>query len=73
MVGLYILLFARSKLKNRIKNLRTSKVKTGLGGNGGNKGAVAIRFNVDDSSFAFINVHLASDQNRIIERLDDLR
>lgn len=40
--------------------MRTSKVKTGFGGNSGNKGSVAIRFNFDDSSLSFINCHLAS-------------
>lgn len=32
MVGCFILLFARDEDKNRINNIRTSKVKTGFGG-----------------------------------------
>jgi hypothetical protein len=61
MVGLLIFVFVKNTLKGRIRDIKTSKVKTGLGGSGGNKGAVAVRLTIDDSSFAFINVHLASD------------
>lgn len=34
------------------------RVKTGLSGIIGNKGCVAIRFNYEDTSFAFLNVDL---------------
>ena len=40
--------------------MKTSKVKTGFGGNSGNKGAVTLRFNFDDSSLVFLNCHLSS-------------
>lgn len=60
MVGCLILLFVKESHKFRISNMRTSKVKTGFGGQSGNKGAVAVRFNFDDSSLAFINCHLSS-------------
>jgi synaptojanin len=73
MVGQLILLFAKDEMKHRLSYLRTSKVKTGLGGQGGNKGSVAVRFNFDDSTFAFMNCHLASGQNEIKERLSDLK
>ncbi len=72
MVGCYILLFARDEIKYRFSGIRTSKVKTGLAGSSGNKGAVAIRFNFDDSSFACINCHLTSGQNEVAERLEDM-
>lgn len=73
MVGCFILLFAKQELKNSFRNIRTSKVKTGFGGNGGNKGSVGIRFHLDDSSFVFINCHLSSHQHKFEERLDDLK
>jgi len=60
MVGCFVLLFIKDEHKNRINSIRTSKVKTGFGGQSGNKGAVALRFNFDNSSFAFINCHLTS-------------
>jgi len=73
MVGCLIMLFARDEHKHKINSIRTSKVKTGFGGQSGNKGAVAIRFNYAQSSFAFINVHLTSGQNQVGERLEDIR
>ncbi len=39
----------------------------------GNKGCVAIRFCFDQTSFAFINVHMESGQNKVCERLDHVR
>jgi inositol-1,4,5-trisphosphate 5-phosphatase len=35
-------------------------VKTGFSGIAGNKGSVAIRFQFENTSFAFTNVHLTS-------------
>jgi synaptojanin len=73
MVGCFILLFSKDSHKSFINQIRTSKVKTGFAGQSGNKGAVAIRFNYQNSSFAFINCHLTSGQNEVSERLQDLR
>ena len=39
----------------------------------GNKGSVAIRFNYNDTSFAFVNVHLSSGHQQTAERLANLR
>lgn len=63
MVGCFIMLFARDEHKHKVNNIRTSKVKTGFGGQSGNKGSVAIRFNYANTSFAFINCHLTSGQS----------
>ena len=73
MVGCFIMLFTKDENKNKISNIRASKVKTGFAGQSGNKGAVAIRFNYNDSSIVFINCHLTSGQNKVPERLEDLR
>ena len=54
------MLFTKDIHKHRVSNLRACKVKTGFGGQSGNKGSVALRFNLDDSSFMFINCHLTS-------------
>jgi hypothetical protein len=53
-------MFAKEGLKDSIRNISRIKVKSGFGGVTGNKGAVGIRFNVDDTSFAFVNCHLES-------------
>ena len=39
----------------------------------GNKGSVGIRFNFEDTSFAFIDVHLESGQSAIDQRLENVR
>lgn len=37
-----------------------------------NKGAVALRFNFEDTSFLFVNTHLTSGQKKVKERVADL-
>lgn len=43
---------------NKISKISRDKTKSGIGGLGGNKGAVAIRFSFLETEFAFVNVHL---------------
>lgn len=50
LVGICLFLFVRVRLAGSLLNVATSSVKTGLGGTTGNKGAVAIRFQVRFSS-----------------------
>ena len=60
MVGCLILVFVKDIHKNRISYMRKCKIKTGYGGNTGNKGGVGIRFNFDNSTLTFMNCHLSS-------------
>ena len=46
-----------------VENLRSTSLGIGVGGVGGNKGAVAVRFDLAKSSFCFVNVHLAAGQD----------
>lgn len=46
LVGVCLFLFVRSRLAEHVRMVSSSSVKTGLGGAAGNKGAVAIRFQV---------------------------
>ena len=52
--------FARDDSIQSIHKMHTCKVKTGAGGMAADKGATSIRFNYDDTSFMFLNCHLAS-------------
>ncbi|KAK9249327.1 hypothetical protein V1506DRAFT_466069 [Lipomyces tetrasporus] len=72
LVGLYTCIFIKEREKHEIGNLRSSTVKTGLGGLHGNKGAIIVRFTLDDSSICFVNCHLAAGQSNVIPRNNDI-
>jgi hypothetical protein len=72
MSGCAILLFSKRKLLNRIKELYMCKVKVGMGGFAANKGSVAVRFKIDQTTFAFLNCHLAAGEGKIYKRVEML-
>lgn len=71
LVGLFSCVFVKSSLQDRIHNLSGSEVKRGMGGLHGNKGAIAVRFQIDDSSLCFVNCHLAAGQTHTASRHAD--
>ncbi|KAM0253086.1 hypothetical protein ACHAQJ_007408 [Trichoderma viride] len=71
MVGLFTCVFVKSSLRDRITHLSGAEVKRGMGGLHGNKGAVAVRFQVDDTSLCFVNCHLAAGQTGASSRHND--
>lgn len=73
MVGCFIIMFVKQEHQFKIRGLKKCKVRTGLSGMAGNKGGVAIRFCFEDTAFAFINVHLESGQNAMVQRLENVR
>ncbi|KAI1079315.1 DNase I-like protein [Whalleya microplaca] len=72
LVGLFTCIFVKSTLRDRIRNLSSADVKRGMGGLHGNKGAIVVRFMVDDTSLCFINCHLAAGQTSANQRHADL-
>mmetsp|Transcript_380 Transcript_380/g.692 ORF Transcript_380/g.692 Transcript_380/m.692 type:complete len:568 (+) Transcript_380:1378-3081(+) len=64
----HIIIFAQKPLIASIKNLQKYTVRTGFLGIGGNKGAVAISFDLFDRRLCFINVHLPAHQKAVKER-----
>lgn len=56
----------------QVREVAVSVVKTGLGGLHGNKGAIATRLVIDDTSFCFVNCHLAAHQNQVAARNHDV-
>jgi hypothetical protein len=72
LVGLFTCIFVKADLRGRISNLSSAKVKRGMGGRHGNKGAIIVRFMVDDTSLCFINCHLAAGQNQANHRHNDI-
>ena len=47
-------------------------IKTGLKGSTGNKGAVIVRFKLDDTSILLMNCHLMSGKNKGLKRTEEL-
>ena len=60
LVGASLSLFVKRGLLHSIKNVEGSLKKTGMSGMAGNKGAVAIRLEVEGTSFCFVTAHLAA-------------
>ncbi|RPB08476.1 DNase I-like protein [Morchella conica CCBAS932] len=72
LVGLFTCIFVKSAERHSIRNVSAATVKRGLGGLHGNKGALIIRFLLDDSSLCFINCHLAAGQSHTVSRNNDI-
>ena len=60
LVGLLLCVFVREELAPHVRCVASENVKTGLGGVVGNKGAVALRFELHGESLCFITAHLPS-------------
>ncbi len=60
LVGAALLVFVRSSILARIKNVEGAIKKTGMSGIAGNKGAVAIRMDIESTSVCFVTAHLAA-------------
>ena len=71
MVGVLLLVYVRPQLAAEIKHLHVDTVKTGFGGNAGNKGGVAVRVRVGTAELCFINSHLAAGSKHCEERNND--
>lgn len=72
MVGLYMCLFVKHSLISRISDIQLCKIKTGVWGSSGNKGAVLARFNLDDTSVMLMNCHLMSGKNKGKQRTEEI-
>ena len=73
MVGLLIKMFVKKEVEMDINDMCKHEVKTANGGLTGNKGSVALRFDLKDTSFMFMNCHLAPHDNSHMERMENLR
>lgn len=71
MSSLAILFFVRADKIKLVKQVEGATKKTGFGGMAGNKGAVAIRFQYDATSFCFVNCHLSAGVNNVEDRRND--
>lgn len=72
MMGLAIFCFCKKKLHSSISHVKKTEVKTGYGGNVGNKGSVVIRFNIHETSLAIACSHLESGKKNVEGRLKNI-
>ncbi|KAG0253723.1 hypothetical protein BG011_006204 [Mortierella polycephala] len=70
LVGLFSCVFVRDQEWGNIRTEWThvDMVKTGLKGYHGNKGGIATRLIIDDTSISFVNCHLAAGQSHTRQR-----
>jgi hypothetical protein len=71
LVGLFTCVFVKASERNKIRDVCAAEIKLGFSGRVGNKGALVVRFFVDDSSLCFINCHLAAGQTQTVHRNND--
>ena len=67
-----LLVLVRKDLQHQLYGLQRKKVPTGPAG-AGNKGAVGVSFSLGQTSFCFVNSHLAAHQDRLTQRDRDYR
>ncbi|OCK97163.1 DNase I-like protein [Cenococcum geophilum 1.58] len=72
LVGLFTCIFVKTSERLKIRDVNAAEVKLGMGGLHGNKGALIVRFIIDDSSLCFINCHLAAGQTQTVHRNNDI-
>ncbi|EDQ87577.1 uncharacterized protein MONBRDRAFT_27082 [Monosiga brevicollis MX1] len=63
-----LVVFVRDQHMNKVSHLQQSVVATGLANKLGNKGGVGIAFFVNQTSFCFINSHLAAGSEKLLKR-----
>lgn len=73
LVGLYLVIYASSSLRDRIRDVRCTSLGVGLMGMLGNKGGVSIRMSIFDSTVCFVCAHLAAHRENVAGRNMDFR
>ena len=71
LVGILLFVYEKKDFAENISGVRSDLIPVGIMGVMGNKGGVAIRFDVWDSSFCVINSHLNAGQGNTPRRNQD--
>lgn len=70
--GCATFLFSKRKLLERVSGIKLWKADVCSIGHANNKGTVALKFKVDDTSFLVINTHLDSHAGDVVKRCENL-
>jgi len=68
LVGVMLFVLVRSSIRTLVSNVAVEACRTGLGGMTGNKGAVAVRFQLAYTTVAFVNVHMCAHTKNVAQR-----
>eukprot|EP00003_Mantamonas_plastica_P024049 TRINITY_DN4435_c0_g1_i5.p1 TRINITY_DN4435_c0_g1~~TRINITY_DN4435_c0_g1_i5.p1 ORF type:complete len:739 (+),score=291.14 TRINITY_DN4435_c0_g1_i5:489-2705(+) len=71
MWAIRLIVLLRKDKMNKVTNVQKASVGTGLANVAGNKGAVGISFNLNETSLCFVCSHLAAHQTKIADREED--
>lgn len=72
MVGLFCIVFVKKSMAGLVRDVRVARVKSGVYGSG-NKGTVAVRFELLSTSLCFLCVHFESGESKVEQRTAQLR
>lgn len=72
LIGCLVIVYVKDSVKDKIKKVETDVVNLGLAGKLGNKGAVLVKLEIEDSSICFINCHLKAGSNNYRQRVDNI-
>ncbi|ODN00527.1 Type II inositol 1,4,5-trisphosphate 5-phosphatase [Orchesella cincta] len=71
LVGMMMVVFCREEIKDQLRHIAVEQIGTGLLGRMGNKGGVGVRFELNETSMCFINLHLAAHVEEFQRRNQD--
>ena len=71
LVGVLLCVYAKAEHRHKITDIQCDLTPVGIMGVMGNKGGVAIRFNLCDSTFCVVNSHLNAHANNVVRRNQD--
>ncbi|XP_023179530.1 type II inositol 1,4,5-trisphosphate 5-phosphatase isoform X2 [Drosophila hydei] len=71
--GIMLIIIVRKQLRQHIVRCRVNSVARGVFKTLGNKGGVAVSFQLNEANICFVNSHLAAHMGNVAERNDDYK